>query len=56
MQDERIPIDVVNLPGELDTALEVTALTDPYLDGVVEGCVAHRTSIARPYPSARVTR
>jgi hypothetical protein len=48
LQDERIAIDVVNHPGELDAALEIAALTDPYLDGVVEGCAAHRTRIARP--------
>jgi hypothetical protein len=27
MLDERIPIDAVNYPGELDTALEVAVLT-----------------------------
>jgi hypothetical protein len=48
VQDERIPINLVNHSGELDTPFEVAVLTDPDLDRVIEGCVTHRTSIALP--------
>ena len=53
VQHERIPIDVVNHSGELDTPLEITVLTDPYLDRVMNRDVAHRTSIPRRHARRR---
>ena len=47
LQDQGIPIDVVNNVGERDTAFEVAALTNPHLDRFVGSSVAHRAIIAR---------
>ena len=47
LQDQRIPIDVVNDASERDTVFEVAALTNPQLDRFVGSSVAHRAIIAR---------
>jgi hypothetical protein len=55
LQDKRVPIDVVNHPDELNTALQVDVVTNPDLDTAVGDWIAHRSRIACLFSPSRHT-